>query len=241
MPVRRKTYKRKAPARKPRVYKPKRKITKRRGGGPMRITNMHDPFPPYKYCKLHYTETFGLTGGTSGAFGTEVIYSLNNMYDPNYSGTGHQPYGRDTLAAIYAQYMVSAVKVKITFTNPSADGVVVGAQLQPVETTYALAGKFQDAVAESPFSWIRPINNTGNQVATVTQYTSLAKLSGLNRLQWNTQLDQYGAAVGSSPSKQAWLRIAVGSDSGDTGVTIIGRVQFTFYTKWWQRITLSQS
>lgn len=234
-----KTYKKKQTTK--RTYKKKPVYRKKRIGGPMRMTNSHDPFGPVKFCKMHYTETFGLTAGTFGAIGTEVIYGLNNLYDPNYSGTGHQPYGRDQVAALYQKYIVNAVKIDITFTNPSEDGLVAAAMIQPSGASYAMTGKYQDAVREAPGSCLRPINNTGKQVSKVVQYVSLQKLNGLSKVQWNTQLDTFGAAAGSSPTSLSYLRVAVGSDSGNTGGTLIGRVTLTFYCKWYERIVLGQS
>lgn len=48
------------------------------------------------------------------------VYFLNGMYDPDYTGTGHQPLGFDQfVGTMYDHYVVTHVHAKITFTNLS--------------------------------------------------------------------------------------------------------------------------
>lgn len=237
------------------TYKPKPKYTRRKPagrrftgrrtkGGPMRLNNGHDPFAPFKFCKLNYTTTFGLTTGTTGVFGTEKIMAINDLFDPDYSNSGandHQPYGFDQCAALYRRYIVNGVKIQFTATNPSADGMCLGAMVQPASGVYPLTGKYQDAVREAPMSWIRPLNNSGKQVTGFTQYVNLARLNGLSRQQWGNELDTYGALSTTSPSLLCILRMAAASDMGNSGDTVIGRVTLTFYAKFYERIVLPQS
>lgn len=58
-----------------------------------------------------YSENFVLNAaaGVGGATGT---LSLNNLYDPNISGTGYQPIGFDQMSAIWNNYRVLKIRVK---------------------------------------------------------------------------------------------------------------------------------
>lgn len=47
-------------------------------------------------------------------------YSCNGMYDPNITGTGHQPLYFDQLAAIYNHYTVTGAKISITACVPNS-------------------------------------------------------------------------------------------------------------------------
>ena len=53
---------------------------------------------------MKYSQTFTI----SSALGAVQRFNLNNIYDPDRTGVGHQPYGYDQLGAIYNRYRVIA-------------------------------------------------------------------------------------------------------------------------------------
>jgi len=69
------------------------------------------PFPTRMVATLRYCETISLLSSLTPLSNTNI--ACNSIYDPNLTGTGHQPYGHDTYAAIYNQYTV--LRSKITF------------------------------------------------------------------------------------------------------------------------------
>jgi hypothetical protein len=72
-------------------------------------------FPPKMLTRLRYVDTYSVTS-SSGSLGKQVIY-LNSTFDPDNTGTGHQPLYRDTYAAIYDQYAVVSARLRVTFCN----------------------------------------------------------------------------------------------------------------------------
>lgn len=77
------------------------------------------PFGKSRTAKLRYCETISFNPA-SGVAGT-YTFSANGLYDPNISGTGHQPYGFDQLMALYNHYTVLGARIKITPINGSAN------------------------------------------------------------------------------------------------------------------------
>lgn len=69
------------------------------------------PFTQQKLVKLRYSEYKTYTS-TSGGIVSQ-IYRLNDLYDVDYSGIGHQSLYRDQLFAIYARARVLGVSIKI--------------------------------------------------------------------------------------------------------------------------------
>lgn len=53
---------------------------------------------------MKYSETVTYTMN-AGAISTQ-LFRANGTYDPNYSGAGHQPYGRDLLTPYFERYRV---------------------------------------------------------------------------------------------------------------------------------------
>ncbi len=69
-------------------------------------------FPKTNKVTLKYCESVTFTGA-AGSLGT-YFFNLNSCYDPNNSGTGHQPLGFDQWSTFYNRYVVEKVRFKLT-------------------------------------------------------------------------------------------------------------------------------
>ena len=86
-----------------------KKGNKKRGkrGAVRKMTNVNKslgPFAQRYITSMKYSQTFTI----SSALGAVQRFNLNNIYDPDRTGVGHQPYGYDQLGAIYNRYRVIA-------------------------------------------------------------------------------------------------------------------------------------
>jgi hypothetical protein len=54
------------------------------------------------------------------------VLSLNGMYDPDTTGTGHQPRGFDQLMLLYDHYVVTHARVRVSFANSSTAVPAIG-------------------------------------------------------------------------------------------------------------------
>lgn len=73
--------------------------------------------------RLRYTDKVSLTT-TAGVVGT-YAFRANSIFDPDYTGTGHQPLGHDQWAIFYNHYRVLGSKITVTMnTNGSFEGVM---------------------------------------------------------------------------------------------------------------------
>lgn len=66
-----------------------------------------------KYC-AHTTVNPG-----AGAIGHQYV-SCNDIYDPDTTGVGHQPFGHDTMALLYNHYLVLSSVLKVTIAGNTA-------------------------------------------------------------------------------------------------------------------------
>ncbi len=82
---------------------------------------------------MRYCDTITITC-TSGAIG-KYVFRVNDLYDPDVTGTGHQPLYRDSFASIYDFYVVTKSHSKITFSNTSAVPVHCGVTLEDDNTS----------------------------------------------------------------------------------------------------------
>jgi len=102
------------------------------------------PFPVRMVAKLKYCETLTLTNSLTPVGNLNI--ACNSIYDPNLTGTGHQPYGHDTYAAIYNQYTVLASKITFRFNAGPTSVLTWGGGIEDtVGTTFNV-----DTWAERP-------------------------------------------------------------------------------------------
>ena len=73
-----------------------------------------DPFPAVEKYQLRYSQTVTINPG----IGTCGVYKFraNSIFDPDYTGIGHQPYGHDNLESIYQHYTVDSSTITVTPT-----------------------------------------------------------------------------------------------------------------------------
>lgn len=73
-------------------------------------------FPKKMVMTHNYVETVSLLTGATGGLAS-YLFSCNSMYDPNSSGTGHQPMYFDQMSALYDHYTVIGSMATIKITN----------------------------------------------------------------------------------------------------------------------------
>jgi len=86
-------------------------------------------FPPRKTVALRYVDS--VTLDPSGSAAGTYIFRVNNIYDPDYTGSGHQPMYRDNYTAIYSEYKVNYATITFTaltsqIVNTTTSNAVTG-------------------------------------------------------------------------------------------------------------------
>lgn len=196
----------------------------------------HDPFPPRFNVKMYYNDVIDMTGPSTN-LASEYIYCLNSLFDPDTSGTGHQPYCYDTMALLYTAYMVNKAVVELEFFDPSNDGIIVGYQVQG----NAVSGATRSAVQERPWVESADISNTGNQKHCFRITLPCHEVLGLRRSQYRDDTTGFGAAVSASPVGLCYLRLFAISTIASTSTAIKCNVKITYHSTFWNRVTQSQS
>ena len=92
------------------------------------VVKSGNPFRRVHTVRHRYQESSkSLNPGVGGTCAVH-IFRANSMYDPDYTGTGHQPLGFDEMSTIYNKHKVTRAKITVTF-QPSTNqyvGTVVG-------------------------------------------------------------------------------------------------------------------
>lgn len=83
-------------------------------------------FPSNKLVKLRYCDNITIKETTLSQ--ANYLFSCNSLYDPNTTGTGHQPYGFDQWGTVYNHYEVLGCKITllVSIAGSAQTGVLVG-------------------------------------------------------------------------------------------------------------------
>lgn len=180
-------------------------------------------------CKHKYSEAV-LTDATLGNY----IFNLNSMYDPNRTGTGHQPYARDTMATLYNRYRVIAVSYRVTSgssaTSTQQFAVIPSSGSMPTVSNL-------DQVKEMPRS--RTAFCSPGESKVVYGKVNLPSLAGVSSSTYKAD-DRYQALSTQDPTEQLYLNIFGGSSTGVLQ-QIAANVQLEFLVEWFDPIELGQS
>lgn len=104
----------------------KRKVVKSKAPSRMLTT----PFPKTRIVKLRYVTNVELNAAAGAT--TSHGFRANDLYDPDYSGVGSQPYYFDQLMAMYNKFTVIGSKITVMPFGNSTTG------------EYAIVGIYRD-------------------------------------------------------------------------------------------------
>lgn len=200
------------------------------------------PFKRSMYCRLPYSESLtNMTSGLIGVFGTENVYRLGSIFDPNFAVGGHQPIGRDILAQIYNKYKVYGVTVDLHWSDAGGDGGICGVMINSSSDSTTLAGMSAETAVEKPNVFRGFVNDTGNQQWHFKKYFDLGKIEGLTSSQFKNDIQQYCAGMGTDPTLTPYLRLSVANIAQTSGIKVHCDVKLTYHVKFYDPITLAKS
>ncbi len=191
------------------LVKPKRK---RRGP---KITKL---LKEKTVAKLRYVDVVSINPGAAGL--ATHTWRANSIFDPDLTGTGHQPLMRDEYALLYGQYRVLSTKIKATLVTSSTAGNVIPCLYgvyRDVDTTlgYTLATSIiEDQRNKGGWKLGGPAGMIDHPLPSVR--TSFNARSFLSK-----EGNSHATAIGSNPAAgqdsaffQLWAGSVAGNDPG---------------------------
>lgn len=187
------------------------------------------PFAQRYITKLKYSDTLTLNLGNS----YQYVFNLNSLFDPNRTGTGHQPYGFDQLSAIYNRYRVISCKYIVNgyaAGNPIRYGTIVSNEVPPLNTMSELA--------ENPRAQTR-VQIPGGNTTMIKGSAYIPSLVGRSKAQYMAD-DRFQAINTASPAELALLTI-YGNTMVDTGSDVLVTVTLEYTAEFFDAIPIDQS
>lgn len=175
---------------------------------------------------LHFIERFTLNPGVGG-LASEYFFRLSSIFDPNFTGVGHQPNGHDQLSVLFERYQVWKVDFHIELINGDSTGAVrVGYRLSDQSTGVASA---TELVENGGAEWTLLGVQGGTDKARFIGSVRVCDVHGISYKQYMAN-DDYGANFGSNPAEEAYLSVWADGLGDDTGA-IDAVIHMVMHTK----------
>lgn len=189
---------------------------------------------PMKYC-----QDITLNPGLAGA-PDYYEFRANSIYDPDYTGVGHQPSGHDEWAQFYQHYNVIGSKISVNFASYTTGGTVgtyvVG--ISTLDTNGQLAGKSGEGIRELQSTRFKLLGIAGSPSKTVSAKFSSKKRFGKNYM----DDDNKGTMNSSNPPEDAIFAVfAYPGDATSDASALYCQVTIQYLVALTEPKTLAQS
>lgn len=177
--------------------------------------------------KLKYIDGYTLA---SGATAFSQIWRLNGPYDPDYTGTGHQPYLFDQYMAMYNVYCVRGCKVKVSVTpqqtNSGVGTIFYGFTISDNLPDTTLAPLVN---AEKQYGQYR-LHNADDRPEIFKAYRNIGVLYGMGK-DGHIKDSTFWGDASSNPTNQAFAMLQGVTATGGTSTNHNVIVELTYYVR----------
>jgi hypothetical protein len=168
---------------------------------------------PSKFVVMRYFEEF-TNAMTTGA-GAQQLMRLNSIFDPNSTGSGHNPYGYDQLAPLYNRYRVLRTHYKIVFGNQAGSYNIVVIPINGALSSAITNNTTFESACEVPFSKKFTQAGGGAPTVVISGMIELCKLNGVRPEEYLAD-DRFEAQIGANPAEVINLVIGTYNPTGST-------------------------
>jgi len=159
------------------------------------------------YHEINFINAPSLT--TAGAY----VYSANGLFDPNVTGTGHQPMGFDQLMPMYDHYTVMGAKITVNWDNASGVGIFGAIQISDSPTPLTAPGQIVENGVITYGTITSSVQNKCQMVATV----GIEKFMGRPGILTE---DDFRGSVAANPVEQVYFIIYAWQVAGLSSVPV---------------------
>lgn len=169
--------------------------------------------------KMRYVGEFFMNPGLGSV--ASHIFRANGLYDPDYTSSGHQPYGFDQWMTYYNQFTVLGSKCTARFLNyqgTSGNACMVGIQLKDTATVDNTNPNDIIEQGRSKWTLIQPFGGTRDQAMVTKGFSTKKYYQAYNSLD-----DIYRGSALADPTEQAYFHIIAGGfdpSSDPTGLRV---------------------
>lgn len=169
-------------------------------------------FPASTVKRLRYSTSFA-AGCTSGAITSTQVFRANDLFDPDFSGTGHQPMGFDQLMLWYNHFTVMTAKIILVCKNLSLNPHTICLRVDGDSTALTTI----DRIVELGGGVTVDLDSSAGYGATkkLSMSVDIARLQNVRRSALTADPSLQGSAS-ASPTEVTYFHITSWETSGKT-------------------------
>jgi len=177
--------------------------------------------------------------GTTGVTAAYQIVNGNNLFDPDRTGTGHQPRGFDQYAQQYRNYCVYSSRIKCTTFNDEAGSNLITC-LTPVKPAVGtpIDASVDLTIERRESKWVN--NPYGQRIRPVSNYATTAAMHGESKKTIAINPDFSAPVSGAPPNQWSWCVMVQDATLG-TACNFTLYYEVTYYCEFFDRIPIGQS
>lgn len=185
-------------------------------------------FPARVTKKIPYYEPSISMTGTGGVI-QQYVFSANGVYDPNITGTGHQPLGFDTMMLYYEQYTVVESRITVTCCGNGIQAGNFAICLAPDTTSLTVEDVVENGLMVMKTIDGRGTNGTGQRIGTLNLKCNVAKYFGRKSKRDLLDTTELSGNVAANPTEQVYFVIAAwgfGSFTDNTSFSLTATIEY---------------
>lgn len=173
--------------------------------------------------------------------GVTYFYRLNSVFDPDASGVGAVAIGYNTYSALYLNYKVHRVTVRLTgfVGGGTGNSHFANVSMAPIPS--------QSVVPANRATWktipggvtacITSSSNGGMNRVSYTKSYELARVAAVTKQQYANDMD-FSGAIASNPARQMYLMVSLDSAGSSTVMGLTYAITISYLVEWFNPVPL---
>jgi len=190
-------------------------------------------FPASTVKRLRYSTSAALTG-TAGVVAS-YVFRANDLFDPDFTSTGHQPMGVDQMLTWYNHFTVLASKITVSFKNTLTIPGTVCIRVDGDSTPLTVI----DRIVEVGGAVFDTLGSFGDTTKKLSLGVDIAKIQGVSRSAITADVSLQGSAS-AAPIEITYFHVQLWNANGVT-VTCAIDVEIEFQVQFSEPRDLTQS
>lgn len=188
---------------------------------------------------LYFSERVALVGAL-GVIDTHY-FRTNDVYDPDATGTGHQPIGFDQAMLFWEQFCVFSAKISVTFFSNTTEVVRAGIFLNPDTTNPTIGQAMESGYVKTVMLTGSSIGGTPNfhQIKSINMVCDNVKFFQSKNKEHYFDRDVFSGTVAASPAEMAYFGLfAFGAG---VNYEVYADIMISYDVRFWEPRKLAQS
>lgn len=187
--------------------------------------------------KLTYAEAGFTMDSVAGNY-VEYIFRGNSVFDPDFTGSGHQPLGYDQWSAFYNRYRVHGSSIRVDYQSQGSTEATGHVMYLVYPTQVSTGSSSISQAMEQPYSKYKCGSNDTLQTCVITHRQTTAGFLGYQSVE---DSDDLQAAVNTNPAHNWYWSVSQCPVNLSSNTDTNFSVRLIYDVEFFDRVNLAQS